>query len=48
MYSALGVYDGNAYETLYKMAQLEPLNASEIPEGYEVRFLVLSRLFEGC
>ncbi|KAI1785435.1 peroxisomal oxidase [Ganoderma leucocontextum] len=33
--SALGVYDGNAYETLYKRAQSEPLNESEIPEGYE-------------
>ncbi|PIL25736.1 hypothetical protein GSI_11486 [Ganoderma sinense ZZ0214-1] len=33
--SALGVYDGNAYETLYKMAELEPLNQSEIPDGYE-------------
>nr|VWP01133.1 60 kDa chaperonin (GroEL protein) (Protein Cpn60) [Ganoderma boninense] len=33
--SALGGYDGNAYERLYKMAQSEPLNESEIPEGYE-------------
>ena len=49
VYSALGVYDGNAYETLYKRAQLEPLNASEIPEGYEVRSLNdLSWLMDRC
>ncbi|KAI0702796.1 acyl-CoA oxidase [Cerioporus squamosus] len=33
--SALGVYDGNVYESLWKRAQLEPLNASEVTEGYE-------------
>ncbi|KAI0744477.1 peroxisomal oxidase [Earliella scabrosa] len=33
--SALGVYDGNAYESLWKRAQLEPLNATEVTEGYE-------------
>ena len=46
--SALGVYDGNVYETLYKRAQLEPLNKTEIPEGYEVRrFSRLSLLGDG-
>ncbi|EJF61379.1 peroxisomal oxidase [Dichomitus squalens LYAD-421 SS1] len=34
--SALGVYDGNVYETLYKAAQSEPLNKSEISAGYEL------------
>ncbi|KAI0742970.1 acyl-CoA oxidase [Daedaleopsis nitida] len=33
--SALGVYDGNAYETLWKKAQMEPLNTKEVTEGYE-------------
>ncbi len=35
--SALGVYDGNVYESLWKRAQSEPLNASEVTEGYKVR-----------
>lgn len=35
--SALGVYDGNAYESLWKRTRLEPLNATEVTEGYEVR-----------
>ncbi|KAH9886690.1 acyl-CoA oxidase [Cubamyces lactineus] len=33
--SALGRYDGNAYEELWKRTQMEPLNASEVPDGYE-------------
>ncbi|RPD77314.1 acyl-CoA oxidase [Lentinus tigrinus ALCF2SS1-7] len=33
--SALGVYDGNVYENLWKRAQSEPLNTSEVTEGYE-------------
>ena len=35
-YSALGTYDGNAYENLWKRAQKEPLNRTEVPECYEV------------
>ena len=34
--SALGAYDGNAYENLWKRAQEEPLNRSEVPDCYEV------------
>jgi len=33
--SALGVYDGKAYENLFKRAQLEPLNEKEVVDGYE-------------
>ncbi|OSD00704.1 peroxisomal oxidase [Trametes coccinea BRFM310] len=33
--SALGRYDGNAYEELWKRTQLEPLNKSEVADGYE-------------
>ncbi|KAI0673208.1 acyl-CoA oxidase [Trametes maxima] len=33
--SALGQYDGNVYEELWKRVQGEPLNASEVPQGYE-------------
>ncbi|KAI0651075.1 acyl-CoA oxidase [Trametes meyenii] len=33
--SVLGRYDGNAYEELWKRVQEEPLNASEVPQGYE-------------
>ncbi|KAF8513525.1 acyl-CoA dehydrogenase/oxidase C-terminal [Gautieria morchelliformis] len=33
--SALGVKDGRAYEALWERAQLEPLNETEIPAGYE-------------
>lgn len=28
-------YDGNVYEALYAMAQREPLNAKQVPDGYE-------------
>lgn len=35
--SALGVYDGKVYEQLWKRAQDEPLNRTEIPVAYEVR-----------
>jgi acyl-CoA oxidase len=35
-FSAVGVKDGRAYETLWERAQLEPLNETEIPSGYEV------------
>ncbi|GBE86858.1 Acyl-coenzyme A oxidase 3 [Sparassis crispa] len=34
--SVLGVYDGRVYEALWARAQTEPLNASEVPDGYEV------------
>lgn len=34
--SALGVYDGKVYEALWKHAQAEPLNGSEVPEAYQV------------
>ena len=34
--SALGVYDGNVYESLWKRAQAEPLNKTEVPPGYQV------------
>ena len=37
--SALGAYDGNAYENLWKRAQEEPLNLSEVPDCYEVGFM---------
>ncbi|KAF5353255.1 hypothetical protein D9756_008030 [Leucocoprinus leucothites] len=33
--SALGVYDGKVYEQLWKRAQDEPLNRTEIPIAYE-------------
>ncbi|KAI0354185.1 acyl-CoA oxidase [Trametes cingulata] len=33
--SALGQYDGNAYEELWRRVQMEPLNKSEVPDGYE-------------
>ena len=34
--SALGIYDGNVYEELWKRVQTEPLNQTEVTEGYEV------------
>ncbi|KAG7088140.1 hypothetical protein E1B28_012162 [Marasmius oreades] len=33
--SALGVYDGQVYKALWEQAQTEPLNQTEVPEGYE-------------
>ncbi|KAJ7769564.1 peroxisomal oxidase [Mycena maculata] len=33
--SALGVYDGKVYETLWERAQEEPLNKTEVTEAYE-------------
>ncbi|KIM82062.1 hypothetical protein PILCRDRAFT_820972 [Piloderma croceum F 1598] len=33
--SALGVYDGRVYESLWNRVHAEPLNRSEIPAGYE-------------
>ncbi|KAE9389428.1 acyl-CoA oxidase [Gymnopus androsaceus JB14] len=33
--SALGVYDGKAYQALWDRAQMEPLNAKEVPDAYE-------------
>ncbi|KAF5366862.1 hypothetical protein D9757_011921 [Collybiopsis confluens] len=33
--SALGVYDGRVYQALWDTAQLEPLNAKEVPDAYE-------------
>lgn len=41
-YSALGVKDGRAYENLFKRAQLEPLNATDVVDGYKVLSLFLS------
>jgi hypothetical protein len=35
--SALGVFDGKVYEALWKAAQREPLNETDVPDGYEVR-----------
>jgi len=32
--SSLGVYDGRVYDALWAKAQSEPLNASEVPNGY--------------
>ncbi|KAF5338285.1 hypothetical protein D9757_014912 [Collybiopsis confluens] len=37
--SALGVYDGRVYQALWDRAQLEPLNAKEVPDAYEVGHL---------
>ena len=39
--SALGVYDGRVYEALWHRAQSEPLNMSELPDGYEVSYIIL-------
>ncbi|KAF8522758.1 acyl-CoA oxidase [Hysterangium stoloniferum] len=33
--SALGVKDGRAYDALYERTQLEPLNATDVVDGYE-------------
>lgn len=33
--SVLGQYDGNVYPALYEQAWKDPLNESEVPEGYE-------------
>ncbi|THH33351.1 hypothetical protein EUX98_g807 [Antrodiella citrinella] len=33
--SSLGRFDGNVYESLWERAQMEPLNQSEVPDGYE-------------
>jgi acyl-CoA oxidase len=33
--SALGKYDGHVYEALFKWMKEEPLNASNVPDGYE-------------
>ncbi|OJT11283.1 Peroxisomal acyl-coenzyme A oxidase 1 [Trametes pubescens] len=33
--SALGQYDGDAYEEMWKRVQSEPLNKTEVPDGYE-------------
>lgn len=34
--SALGVYDGRVYESLWARVQKEPLNQTEVPDGYSV------------
>jgi hypothetical protein len=34
--SALGVYDGKAYDALWARVQQEPLNQTEVTEAYEV------------
>ena len=41
--SALGRYDGNAYQALWERAQQEPLNATEVAEAYEVGFVISRR-----
>ncbi|KAF9262889.1 peroxisomal oxidase [Marasmius fiardii PR-910] len=33
--SALGVYDGQVYKALWERVQEEPLNRTEVPEGYD-------------
>ncbi|KAL0578790.1 hypothetical protein V5O48_003202 [Marasmius crinis-equi] len=33
--SALGVFDGQVYKALWERAQTEPLNQTEVPDGYE-------------
>ncbi|ESK95258.1 acyl- oxidase [Moniliophthora roreri MCA 2997] len=33
--SALGIYDGGIYEALWARVQTEPLNCTEVPEGYQ-------------
>ncbi|RCH98271.1 hypothetical protein CU097_012978 [Rhizopus azygosporus] len=35
LHSALGRYDGRVYETMTKMAELEPLNQTLVVDGYE-------------
>ena len=42
--SALGAYDGNAYENLWKRAREEPLNRSEVPDCYEVSSAYISSM----
>ncbi|KAK1236046.1 hypothetical protein PQX77_000725 [Marasmius sp. AFHP31] len=42
--SALGVYDGQVYKALWERAQTEPLNRTEVPDGYEVSLFVLGTL----
>ncbi|THH05030.1 hypothetical protein EW146_g10011 [Bondarzewia mesenterica] len=37
--SALGVYDGRVYQTLWERIQSEPLNEQEVTPGYEARRL---------
>jgi hypothetical protein len=34
--SALGVFDGRVYETLWKRAQMEPMNKDEVTPAYAV------------
>ncbi|KAL4172680.1 hypothetical protein KRP22_007843 [Phytophthora ramorum] len=44
--SAIGRYDGDIYRALVEQAEREPLNISEVPEGYEkyLRPLIQSAL----
>ncbi|RLN46423.1 hypothetical protein BBJ29_008817 [Phytophthora kernoviae] len=44
--SAIGRYDGDIYRALVTQTELEPLNATEVPEGYEkyLRPLIQSAL----
>ena len=44
--SALGVFDGNVYESLWKRAQAEPLNKTEVPPGYQVRHDSIPRVIQ--
>ncbi|KAJ7226961.1 peroxisomal oxidase [Mycena pura] len=39
--SALGVYDGRAFEALWKKVQEEPLNQMEVTEAYEFVYLAI-------
>jgi hypothetical protein len=40
--SALGVYDGRAYEQLVEKAKTEPMNSYEVSPAYEVSFCLFS------
>ena len=39
----MGADDGNAYGNPWKRVQMEPLNAKEVTEGYEVSVCVTVR-----
>lgn len=39
--SALGVYDGSVYESLWERTRTEPLNQTDVIDGYEVCLTLL-------
>ncbi|THH13177.1 hypothetical protein EW146_g7008 [Bondarzewia mesenterica] len=43
--SALGVYDGRVYQTLWERIQSEPLNEQEVTPGYKARRLFVYDIF---